>query len=68
MVPIATTVAGLEPDTAANSRAGEHARHGKAPVEVADQRRGETDHAPRHSAVGEKGSGEDEKRIAMMAN
>ena len=60
--PIATTVAGDEPDTAANSAQASTPASAEAAVPVADHRGGEGDHAPRDAAVGQEVAGQDEER------
>jgi hypothetical protein len=60
--PMATTVAGLEPDTAANRAQASTPAQAQATVPVADHAGGKIDHAPRHPAVGQKVARQNEER------
>ena len=60
--PTATTVAGLEPETAANSAQASDAGQPKAAVPVADHGRGEADHPAGDAAMGQEVAGQDEER------
>ena len=60
--PIATTVAGLEPDTAANSAQASTPASPRPPYQWPTIDGGEVDHAPRHAAVGQEVAGQDEER------
>ena len=60
--PIATTVAGDEPEIAANSAQAMHAGEPQAAVPMPDHGGRERDHAPRDAAVGEEIAGQDEER------
>jgi hypothetical protein len=57
--PIATTVAGLEPETGGKQRARNDARQRQGRHTSAHHRRGESDHAPRHPAMGEEVAGKE---------
>jgi hypothetical protein len=61
MEPIATTVAGLEPDTAANSAQASTPPRPRPPYQWPDHRGGEADHPFGHPAVGQEVAGQDEE-------
>ena len=60
--PIATTVAGEEPDTAANSAQAMTPARPRPPYQWPIIRGGECDHAPGDAAMGEEIAGQDEER------
>ena len=61
MVPMATTVAGDEPDKRCKQHAGEDAGNGKAALEMADAGDGKTDDSLGDAAGRHEGRGEDEE-------
>ena len=52
--PIATTVATLDPEIAANMRAGRHAGETESAGQMPDHRGGERDHASGDAAAGQE--------------
>ena len=59
---MATTVAGEEPETAANSAQAMTPARPEAAIPMADHRGGELDHAAGDAAMGEEIAGQDEER------
>ena len=60
--PIATTVAGDEPEIAANNAQAMHAGEAQPAVPMSDHGGRERDHPPGHAAVGQEVAGQDEER------
>ena len=60
--PIATTVAGEEPETAANSAQATTAGEPEAAIPMTDHRGCKRDHPPRDTAMGEEIAGQNEER------
>ncbi len=60
--PMATTVAGDEPDTAANSAQASTPASARPPYQWPTMAVAKCDHAPRDAAMGEEVAGQDEER------